>query len=64
MPLSNLAVRDVETVIHPYTQLAAFRDTGPDAKERSGIEAQFEAQPAIQCRVGIAYVQRPKCPVL
>jgi 4-aminobutyrate--pyruvate transaminase len=28
-PLSNLAVRDIETVVHPYTQLAAFRETGP-----------------------------------
>ncbi len=28
-PLSNLAVRDIETLIHPYTNLAAFRKTGP-----------------------------------
>jgi 4-aminobutyrate--pyruvate transaminase len=28
-PLSNLAVRDVETVIHPYTNLATHRETGP-----------------------------------
>jgi 4-aminobutyrate---pyruvate transaminase len=27
--LSNLAVRDVETLVHPYTNLAAFRETGP-----------------------------------
>ncbi len=27
--LSNLAVRDIETLIHPYTNLAAFRETGP-----------------------------------
>ena len=27
--LSNLAVRDIETVVHPYTQLAALRETGP-----------------------------------
>jgi 4-aminobutyrate--pyruvate transaminase len=33
-PLSNLAVRDIETLIHPYTQLAAFRDTGPLVIER------------------------------
>jgi len=26
---SNLAQRDIETVIHPYTNLAAFRETGP-----------------------------------
>jgi 4-aminobutyrate---pyruvate transaminase len=28
-PLSNMAVRDIETVIHPYTNLAKFRETGP-----------------------------------
>jgi len=27
--LSNLAVRDIETLVHPYSNLAAFRDTGP-----------------------------------
>jgi 4-aminobutyrate--pyruvate transaminase len=32
--LSNLAVRDIETLIHPYTQLAGFRDTGPLVLER------------------------------
>ncbi len=26
---SNLARRDIETVIHPYTNLSAFRETGP-----------------------------------
>jgi 4-aminobutyrate---pyruvate transaminase len=34
MPLSNLAVRDVETLIHPYTNLAALRETGPLVLER------------------------------
>ena len=33
-PLSNLAVRDVETVIHPYTNLAAHREVGPLVLER------------------------------
>jgi 4-aminobutyrate--pyruvate transaminase len=33
-PLSNLAVRDVETLIHPYTDLAAFRARGPLVLER------------------------------
>lgn len=33
-PLSNAAIRDVETVIHPYTNLATFRDTGPMMIER------------------------------
>ncbi|GJD48835.1 Putrescine--pyruvate aminotransferase [Methylobacterium crusticola] len=32
--LSNLATRDVETLIHPYTNLAAFRETGPLVLER------------------------------
>ncbi len=29
MPLSNMAVRDIETVIHPYTNLARHREVGP-----------------------------------
>jgi 4-aminobutyrate--pyruvate transaminase len=30
MPVSaNAPMRDIETLIHPYTNLAAFRDTGP-----------------------------------
>ena len=33
-PLSNLAVRDVETVVHPYVNLASFRDSGPLVIER------------------------------
>jgi 4-aminobutyrate--pyruvate transaminase len=33
-PLGNLAVRDVETVIHPYTHLATLRETGPLVLER------------------------------
>ena len=33
-PLSNLAVRDIETVIHPYTNLAAHREVGPLVLER------------------------------
>ncbi len=33
--LSNLAVRDIETVIHPYTNLATFRDVGPLVVERA-----------------------------
>ncbi len=32
--LSNLATRDVETLVHPYTNLAAFRETGPLVLER------------------------------
>ncbi len=33
-PLSNLATRDIETLIHPYTNLAMFRETGPLVIER------------------------------
>ena len=32
--LSNLATRDVETLIHPYTNLETFRETGPLVIER------------------------------
>src|SRR5579863_7584705 len=33
-PLSNLAVRDVETLVHPYSNLARLRETGPLVIER------------------------------
>jgi 4-aminobutyrate---pyruvate transaminase len=33
-PLSNLAHRDIETLVHPYTNLAAFRARGPLVIER------------------------------
>ncbi|MBL8587335.1 MAG: aspartate aminotransferase family protein [Methylobacteriaceae bacterium] len=33
-PLTNLQTRDVETLVHPYTNLAAFRDKGPLVLER------------------------------
>src|ERR1700728_586550 len=33
-PLSNLAARDVETLVHPYVNLARFRETGPLIIER------------------------------
>jgi 4-aminobutyrate---pyruvate transaminase len=33
-PPSNLAARDIETLIHPYTNLASFRETGPLLLER------------------------------
>src|ERR1044072_7521582 len=29
MPLTNLQTRAVETLVHPYTNQATFRDTGP-----------------------------------
>src|SRR5215203_1495439 len=35
MPLpSNLAARDIETLVHPYTNLATFRESGPLVLER------------------------------
>lgn len=33
--LSNLAMRDIETVLHPYTNLATHRETGPLTLERA-----------------------------
>ena len=33
--LSNRAVRDIETLVHPYTNLAKFRDAGPLVIERA-----------------------------
>ena len=33
-PLSNLQQRDIETLIHPYTNLDAFRHSGPTILER------------------------------
>lgn len=53
--LSNLAVRDVETLIHPYTQLASFRDTGPLIIERGeGIYVfDTEGKPYIEGMAGL-----------
>src|SRR5262244_2397890 len=34
-PLSNLAARDVETLVHPYINLATFRETGPLVIDRA-----------------------------
>jgi 4-aminobutyrate--pyruvate transaminase len=34
MPLSNAQMRDVESVLHPYTNLVKFRETGPMIIER------------------------------
>src|SRR5258708_2256251 len=33
--LTNLAVRDIEALVHPYTNLATFRDVGPLVIERA-----------------------------
>jgi 4-aminobutyrate--pyruvate transaminase len=34
MPLTNLQARDVETLIHPYTNLDTLRESGPLVFER------------------------------
>ncbi|HLQ93464.1 MAG TPA: aminotransferase [Xanthobacteraceae bacterium] len=34
-PLSNVATRDIETLVHPYTNLAAFRENGPLVIDRA-----------------------------
>jgi len=34
MPLSNAQARDVESILHPYTNLVKFRETGPMVIER------------------------------
>src|SRR6201996_8686952 len=34
MPLSNAQMRDVNSVLHPYTNLVKFRETGPMVIER------------------------------
>src|SRR5918998_98069 len=53
--LSNLATRDVETLIHPYTQLAAFRETGPLILERGEGVWVFdtEGKPYIEGMAGL-----------
>jgi 4-aminobutyrate---pyruvate transaminase len=53
--LSNLAARDVETLIHPYTQLAAFRETGPLVLERGeGVHVyDSEGKPYIEGMAGL-----------
>jgi 4-aminobutyrate--pyruvate transaminase len=53
--LSNLATRDVETLIHPYTQLAAFRETGPLILERGeGVWVyDVEGKPYLEGMAGL-----------
>jgi 4-aminobutyrate---pyruvate transaminase len=54
-PLSNLAARDVETLVHPYTNLASFRETGPLIIERAqGIYVyDTEGKPYIEGMAGL-----------
>jgi 4-aminobutyrate--pyruvate transaminase len=49
-PLSNLGVRDVETLVHPYTNLAALRETGPLIIERGKGVFVYDTQ-------GKAYIE-------
>jgi 4-aminobutyrate--pyruvate transaminase len=53
--LSNLAARDVETLIHPYTNLATFRETGPLILERGeGVRVyDTEGKPYIEGMAGL-----------
>ncbi len=54
-PLSNLAVRDLETLLHPYTNLAALRETGPLIIERGqGVFVyDTEGKPYIEGMAGL-----------
>src|SRR5580658_3230230 len=54
-PLSNLATRDVETLVHPYINLASFRDTGPLIIERGqGVYVyDTEGKPYIEGMAGL-----------
>ncbi len=53
--LSNLAVRDIETVIHPYTNLARHREVGPFIlEEGKGIYVyDNEGRPYIEGLAGL-----------
>src|SRR5271156_3137255 len=54
-PLSNLATRDVETLVHPYTNLSGFRATGPLIIERGqGVYVyDTEGKPYIEGMAGL-----------
>ncbi|MGA7787056.1 MAG: aminotransferase [Xanthobacteraceae bacterium] len=54
-PLSNLAARDVETLVHPYINLARFRETGPLIIERGqGIYVyDTDGKPYIEGMAGL-----------
>src|SRR6202161_4043939 len=54
-PLSNLATRDVETLVHPYINLAKFRETGPLVIERGqGIYVyDSDGKPYIEGMAGL-----------
>ena len=44
MPLSNAQMRDVQSVLHPYTNLVKFRETGPMVIERGEGVRVFDEQ--------------------
>jgi 4-aminobutyrate--pyruvate transaminase len=54
-PLSNLATRDVETLVHPYVNLAKFRETGPLIIERGkGVYVyDTDGKPYIEAMAGL-----------
>jgi 4-aminobutyrate---pyruvate transaminase len=54
-PLSNLATRDVETLVHPYINLAAFRDNGPLVIERGAGVTVYDSdgKPYIEGMAGL-----------
>ena len=54
-PLSNLAARDVETLVHPYINLARFRETGPLVIERGqGVYvSDSDGKPYIEGMAGL-----------
>jgi 4-aminobutyrate---pyruvate transaminase len=54
-PLSNLATRDIETLVHPYINLAAFRDSGPLIIERAeGVTVyDTDGKPYIEGMAGL-----------
>ena len=54
-PLSNLATRDVETLVHPYINLASFREAGPLIIERGrGIYVyDTDGKPYIEGMAGL-----------
>src|ERR1700720_2350311 len=56
-PLSNLAARDVETLVHPYINLSSFRETGPLIIERAhGVYVyDTEGKPYIEGMAGLEW---------
>ncbi len=55
--LSNLATRDVETLLHPYTNLSTHRQTGPLVLERGGLDPtsrrRIEPLPVLAIEEGV-----------